>query len=99
VDAIRSYGPQGFVAHASNIDHNPGVTTVIDSYPTPNVKLMAICETCRLTVGGGQRGSFNFRFVLKAIKRHEDDEHSQYDRDRIIPALVRAVEERRGKLP
>jgi hypothetical protein len=64
-----------------------------DIYPLPNRPLKAICDTCREAVAGGVRGSANFRYMLKSIKRHEDDHHPPYDKDIIIRALIVAVEE------
>jgi hypothetical protein len=56
------------------------------TYPDPEQPLAVRCPSCDSIVAGSRSGSEDFRYILKAIKAHEDDVHGPYN-----PALIQEL--------
>jgi hypothetical protein len=66
------------------------------TYTDPVARLAVDCGTCGTAVIGYERGSADFRALMKAIKAHEDEYHPPYERDLLIPSLQHAVDRFNG---
>lgn len=61
------------------------------TYPDPSDPLVVSCRPCGRGIAGASRGSCDFRYLAKEIKRHEDACHGEYDVG-LVHELVWVVE-------
>lgn len=62
------------------------------NYEDPESPAVAACLRCRMDVAGSRSGSQDARYIIKALKAHVDQSHSDWERHfgkEILSAIAR----------